>query len=355
MVKQISFVWLAGQCKIVAEPVCGVPTRQNACRTRLYCLAFWRAAASVLGFRARSCISLLGAVLALLLPSVVASAPPPAPQEIGVVTILEGKAWLTRGTSVYALAEGTRLEAGDILNTIERTYLQIEGEGRPTLSVGPQAQLLVPAGADATVSLILTKGWLKVTLPKNAKPYAVVVGPRTYNPAPGGALVLNAADPVEVFVETGALKASAPGRSGPDSTVGSGQYVMARGAEPLRTEARPTQAFLAALPIPFRDRPPELLARYKEKRVAPKRDRDVEFAEVDQWLRIVPSWRRELLRRFQPRLKDTAFRQGVESRIKDYPEWDRILHPEKYEPKPPVPAPASAAPAEVSKQAPARW
>jgi hypothetical protein len=300
--------------------------------------------------------ALLCTGLALFVPGSAAAAPPPAPvPEIGVVTILEGKAWLTRGTSVYALAEGTRLEAGDIVNTIERTFLQVEGEARPTLSVGPQAQLLIPAGADAGSTLVLTKGWLKVTLPKTVKPYALVVGPRTYNPAPGGAMVVSAAEPVEVFVESGTMKAGAPGRGGPDTAVATGQYVMARGAEPLRTEARPTPAFLAALPVPFRDRPPELLARFKEKRVVPKRDRDVEFVELDQWLRIVPSWRRELLRRFQPRLKDAVFRQGVESRIKDYPEWDRILHPEKYEPKPPAATPAPAAPGEVGKQAPARW
>jgi len=40
-------------------------------------------------------------------------------------------------------------------------------------------------------------------------------------------------------------------------------------------------------------------------------------------------------RRFASRLRDPAFRKAVEPNIARYPSWDRMLHPEKYAPKPP--------------------
>ncbi len=49
-------------------------------------------------------------------------------------------------------------------------------------------------------------------------------------------------------------------------------------------------------------------------------------------------YRKLFLKRFQPRLKDREFRAAVEAHIARYPEWDRVLHPEKYLPKVPAEA-----------------
>lgn len=272
--------------------------------------------------------------MALVWPGPVASAPSRHPAELGVVTIAEGKVSLTRGTSVFSAQPGVRIEAGDMVAAGDRSYLQIEGEARPIIAIASQTRMLFPGDPKEEAIVLLDQGWLKMTLAKSSKPVTIDAGGRSYSPTPGAAVVLSAADPVEAFVESGTLTVRMHGATGTEMRASAGQYAVARGSEPLRTSDRPTQAFLAALPTQFRDRSPELLAHFRDKRVAPKYEREVSFAEVDQWLNADPASRRELLRRFRPRLKNAEFRRDAEARIKDYPEWDRILHPAKYKRKP---------------------
>jgi hypothetical protein len=55
---------------------------------------------------------------------------------------------------------------------------------------------------------------------------------------------------------------------------------------------------------------------------------EIVYAEAEPWL--ASPYRRAFVRRLTPRLADPAFRAGVEARIGSYPEWDRMLHPDKY-------------------------
>ena len=63
---------------------------------------------------------------------------------------------------------------------------------------------------------------------------------------------------------------------------------------------------------------------------------EVTYAEVQSWLTIAPAWRRGFVERFQSRLNDPAFRQAIENHLTELPEWDRALHPEKYQANPPA-------------------
>ncbi len=63
---------------------------------------------------------------------------------------------------------------------------------------------------------------------------------------------------------------------------------------------------------------------------------EVTLAEAQPWLD--GPYRKAFLRRFAPRLRDPAFRAGVEARLAAYPEWDRTLHPERYSVDNAVPA-----------------
>ena len=90
------------------------------------------------------------------------------------------------------------------------------------------------------------------------------------------------------------------------------------------------------MPLPFRDTFPSRLPRFASKAPAPKRDHEVTYSEIEAWLNTRPIWRKGFVRRFEPRLEDAAFRNAVEAHLRHHPEWDRPLHPEKYEPKTPV-------------------
>jgi hypothetical protein len=142
----------------------------------------------------------------------------------------------------------------------------------------------------------------------------------------------------ELFVESGSAKFIAVAARGKAQTVldaKSGDYLERVGDRAAIAQPRPPQAFVTALPRQFRDALPALAANFAEE---PElvRGREITLAEAEPWLAPGAS-RRTFVRRFTPRLSDPAFRAGVNARIAAYPEWDRILHPEKYRPKETVP------------------
>jgi hypothetical protein len=105
------------------------------------------------------------------------------------------------------------------------------------------------------------------------------------------------------------------------------------------TSPRPDPGFVNAMPRPFRDTLPSRLSRLAGKRPAePRREHEVTYQEIQPWLTTGRAWRRGFAQRFEPRLNDAEFRKGIEAHLGEHPEWDRILHPEKYEPKTPPPA-----------------
>jgi hypothetical protein len=105
---------------------------------------------------------------------------------------------------------------------------------------------------------------------------------------------------------------------------------------PLRFERRAPAAFVTAVPRHQIDALPALAAKYKSAKVQLVPGLEITYAEAEPWLS--GPYRKLFVKRFQPRLKDPEFRAAVETRITRYPEWDRILHPEKYMPKVPAEA-----------------
>jgi hypothetical protein len=78
-----------------------------------------------------------------------------------------------------------------------------------------------------------------------------------------------------------------------------------------------------------------LLDRFKNRRSEPKRDHEVTYAEVEAWLKAGSAIRRNLVKRFEIRSKDSEFRRKLIENLREHPEWDKVLFPEKYAPKDP--------------------
>jgi len=130
------------------------------------------------------------------------------------------------------------------------------------------------------------------------------------------------------------------GKEGPQHDAKAGEYWARSGDKPFVTERHAPQAYVAAMPRHFIDPLPNFSARYKGARVQLVVDHEVSYAEAAPWLQ--GPYRKTFLKRFQPRLQDREFRTAVDANISRYPEWDRILHPEKYLPKTPPPTPENA-------------
>ncbi|HEY4038819.1 MAG TPA: hypothetical protein VGM15_08355, partial [Burkholderiaceae bacterium] len=78
------------------------------------------------------------------------------------------------------------------------------------------------------------------------------------------------------------------------------------------------------------------LARYREHEVNPKALGDFSYAEVEPWINAELAVRRQFLRTWRPMANDPAFRNELVAKMSLHPEWDPVLFPEKYAPKPPA-------------------
>lgn len=270
-----------------------------------------------------------------------------AAQETGKLTLVEGPLHVIRGATVLRGAEGASLHQGDIIESSNAGFVQLELAGGTVVALGPSTRLFLfshPArrtggsmGDKATAAeLVLLSGWLKgETSPKvGTYRYATPVLAATTT---AGTLVLHATGAAaEIFVESGSAgihKVSSEGNLGGAVSAKAGQFFSRLAGRSVTTQPRASSTFIEALPRQFRDTLPSRLARFSGKLVEPRHDHEVTYPEIRPWLTIGQTWRRGFVERFQPRLRDAEFRKALETHLHDYPEWDPILHPEKYKPK----------------------
>jgi len=263
-------------------------------------------------------------------------------QDVATATLIEGSLKIIRGTTLLQAGEGARLRTGDILATSDPGFAQLEFVKGPIVALGPATRVyLMGHGADVA-ELVMLSGWLKAENHESATAYRYNTPELAGTTGDGTLLVHASTGSAEIFVESGAAKVAEVTPGGGASTRGgaakAGQFFSRGPGKPVTSAARPDSAFLESMPRPFRDTLPSRLARFSGKAVEPKREHEVSYQDVGAWLTMNRAWRRGFVERFQSRVNDAAFRRGLETHLGEHPEWDRILHPEKYEPKPPASA-----------------
>lgn len=268
--------------------------------------------------------------------------------QAATVTLMEGPATLVRGTTRYALAEGVKLQPGDIIEVSDKGLTQIEFADGVALALSAGTRLLAVSssrGKSAAGDYYLTQGALKLSGIKQGSSFRFVTPVFTVQPVEGTTVLAVASSEGSVFVEGGearltepAAKAKGAGAPAP-LRLKSGEYYTRKAEQKGVVAPRPSQAFIGSLPRIFLDPLPSRMARYKEREVQPKRVDDVSYAEVETWLKAPPDIRRPMLARFRPRVSDPAFRAALVANLKFHPEWDPILFPEKYKPKEPAAKP----------------
>jgi hypothetical protein len=258
--------------------------------------------------------------------------------DAGIVTIADGAARVLRGTIWYRLAAGAPFQEGDLVDAGDKTQVQLELTGGATVHVVGPAMLFAASvpmrndKVDGPAEFALDKGWMKVVSPANSAmrvrmPAVLVnVGQATFVARQEGKVF-------ELFVESGSVRIAETNRTGRDGAVHdakSGEYWSRDGDRPFVTERRAPPQFVSAMPRHLTDRLASLTARFAGKKPTLVVDREITLAEADPWL--AGPYRRTFARRLSGRLADPAFRKGVEANIAAYPEFDRVLHPEKYPP-----------------------
>jgi hypothetical protein len=255
-------------------------------------------------------------------------------QDFATGTMIEGSLKIIRGDLLLLASEGARLRPGDIVMTSDSGFVQLEFAKGPIVALGPATQvyLLSRAISEAT-DIVMLNGWLKGESHAGAPSFRYNTPELSAMTSDGTVLIHEAGGSTAIFVESGSAKVGDSGAR--SSAAKAGQFFSRNGGKPVTTTARPDSAFIDGMPRAFRDTLPPRLARFSGKAPEPKREREVSYQDVQPWLTMNRAWRRGFVERFRPRLSDGTFRRAVDAHMSEHPEWDPVLHPEKYqEPKP---------------------
>jgi hypothetical protein len=261
-------------------------------------------------------------------------------QMTGTLTLADGKIVLIRGATVYAVAEGATVREGDILETDAKGQAQVEFQGGPTINLGAgtKALFLNFSRGRGEAEIAMLAGWLKFAQKKSTAGAVRFYTPVAQLVADDATAVLHASGgAVEIFIESGTAKffeSGKKGSAGGARMLRGGEFIVRTGEQPAVAVARPPAQFVGAMPRHFKDNLPVRVDRFKDKKTEPKRDHEVSYVEVEGWLKASAPVRKNFVRRFQSRAHDAEFRKGLIANLREHPEWDPVLYPEKYRPKP---------------------
>ena len=290
--------------------------------------------------------------LAAVVVGPVLAAPP-------VLGILQGNAVLVRQTTRWQLAEGALLAEGDIIETAAGGFVQIEFDDGALLGIGESARLLLQPrlGKPGTgPRAYVLEGFAKARPADDPKAAALgLMSPRLELEASGGAVVAQFnAKAVSVFTERGTARLATRDAARSTLTAKAGDFASLPAGGKLAIAPRMSPEFLEQLPKPFRDALPPRAALLVNKRPTLKALGPIDYAGMQPWLTSEPLVRLPLARQWRPMAADRAFRAELATHLAAHPEWERVLYPERFLPKPrrPMP-PRTPAMAPASAPAPA--
>lgn len=273
---------------------------------------------------------LLAAVLAAC--AFAASGAPRMP----LVTMQDGDAVLLRDGARFALAEGVRLQPGDLIATAAPArLLRIEFPGGPAIALGPdtRAMLMPNLGDDGMhAGVYLLSGWVKLAAPAGAA--GALRSALADADTTGGTLILAVqADGAQAFAESGPSRvqprapdqAAQPLKPGEMLSLPAGaRPVLAKGASP---------AFVQAMPRSFMDTLPSRAAAFAAD-VPPRRLGDMTYADAQPWIDAEAPLRQLFAARWRRLAADPRFRSGLLGGLKSHPEWTPVLYPPVHAPQP---------------------
>jgi len=272
----------------------------------------------------RACIRCLLFVVGLVAP-ICAEA-----QDLGTLTLLRDTPLrVIRGVSVLQGVEGMHIRPGDFLVTGPNAtaQAQLELAGGAIIEIGPSSEVYLFSLNAGGADIVVVSGWLKGENSAGTYRYS---SPLVSVTTKGGSVLLWAKDsPASVFVEHGTAQVSAG--SAPITSSADKIFFTRQAGKPLAAAGRPSQEFVGAMPVSFRDVLPSRLDRFAGKKAPePKVDHVVSFSDVEPLLRLPSTWRRGLVERFRPRLQDHAFHDAIEAHIATLPEWKPVLYADNH-------------------------
>jgi hypothetical protein len=217
---------------------------------------------------------------------------------------------VVRAANVFEFGAGESLRADDLILSPRQGVVQIQDDNGTLVALGAQSRVMLQA--DERIDML--RGWMKIAPACKAAPCPQRVvetergAIRLSTSASAAAIVATPDDAggIAVFSESGvqtlALK--------PPLTIDAGSFAEISGNAPAHVLPRPSNAFLAAMPIAFRDA------------LQP-----ATYDDLAPWLTSTLPARKRFAARFHTRLADSAFRASIESHLNALPDWRGFLYP----------------------------
>jgi hypothetical protein len=256
---------------------------------------------------------------------------------VGIVTILEGKATVIRGLSQFEADAGMRLMGGDLVRTQPASLLRVEYPDECSVEAGPDTQLQLSHPADKKrgnrAGLYLMQGWLKLGCKPGSGADASLATKDVDVVGITGVVVIRASgENRAIFAEQGGARVIKRRKGDAGSiTLNRGDFLVVEPDNVSDVQPRPTAEFMQALPRAYRDTLPFRYSMFVSRAVEPQNQRTFAYADVEPWLNAEPAIRRQFVGLWIRKVNDPAFRALLDRDLALHPEWDRILHPEKYE------------------------
>ena len=204
----------------------------------------------------------------------------------------------------------------------------------------------------------MLNGWVKFVTtqrdPKVGLPFEFRTPLFELQPAPGVVVLKTSAAETAVFIESGTMRLTerSGGTRGSEIVLKQGNFYQRKAAGKGQFGATLSPEFIAEMPRTFRDSLPTRSDRFIAGNIAAKPGPDFDYGEVEGWLKSEPAIRRPLVQRWRGKVRDEAFRAALVANVTSHPEWDPVLFPEKYLPKPPPKPPPKPIPEPPRPSAP---
>jgi len=261
-----------------------------------------------------------------------------ATRPAAIVTILQGNATVIRAVSEFSAIEGVRLLPDDLIRTDKDSFLRIEYEDGTWIELGPDSRLELGHPTERRAkgpALYLLSGWMKIgcaAAESGAKQSIASTGMDLSDIS--GTFVIRTVDSTHmIFAEQGAARWI---DRAPHATLtvalARGDFLITGRSQSPETHNRPSPEFVSALPVAFRDSLPIRYPQFAGRNVVVKDQHAFSYPDVEQWLDAEPSIRRQFIPLWRRKAaQDEAFRASLDHNLSLHPEWDPVLHPEKYE------------------------
>ncbi len=258
-----------------------------------------------------------------------------------VITLSDSPIQIIRGTTLFKGVLGVDLKKDDIIET-KMSSVQIEATDL-ILSLAPETKMyLLKLAEPGCAEIILLQGWVKASNKKSGENGCVKITSPLFGVLfeNGASIVHVSENKTDMFAEDSAQTTTAlgeRGKAGAETKVSREQYATRLAGQDIKVLPRPPKEFIAEMPMIFRDQITSTANRLKNTKVEAEFIREVEYQDIEAWLKSNIAPRSSFVNRFKPRLKDANFRKQLDAQLGQTPDWKNILHP------PPPPKPKSEA------------